>query len=135
MVSAVIQLIQKTVSKTLLSAKWQTTDCLETLIGCFPFAWKNTLIFKTDWNELCLKIKTDLTKILNPLTKPKPKTQHSFRLHEDLKHQISMRICHRFFFPPSPSPLKDFKLLFAIICSSSKSIVGLFLICEIYCGS
>ena len=38
-------------------------------------------------NKLCLRIKTDLTKILNPLTKPKPKTQHSFRLHEDFKHQ------------------------------------------------
>jgi len=34
-----------------------------------------------------LRIKTDLTKILNPITKPKPKTQHSFRLHEDLIHQ------------------------------------------------
>ena len=34
-----------------------------------------------------MRIKTDLTKILNPLTKPKSKTQHSFRLHEDLKHQ------------------------------------------------
>ena len=35
MVLTVIQLIQKTVSKTPLPAKWQTTDCLETLIGCF----------------------------------------------------------------------------------------------------
>jgi len=34
-----------------------------------------------------LRIKTDLTKILNPVTKPKPKTQHSFRLHGDLLHQ------------------------------------------------
>jgi len=34
-----------------------------------------------------VRTKTNLTKILNPLTKPKPKTQHSFRLHEDLKHQ------------------------------------------------
>ena len=32
-------------------------------------------------------IKNDLTKILNPITKPKPKTQHSFRFHEDLIHQ------------------------------------------------
>jgi len=27
------------------------------------------------------------TKILNPITKPKPKKQHSFRFHEDLIHQ------------------------------------------------
>ena len=66
--------------KTPLPAKWQTNDYLKTLIGYFPFCMEKHF-------KLCLRIKTDLTKILNPITKPKPKTQHSFRLHEDLIHQ------------------------------------------------
>ena len=31
-----------------------------------------------------MRINTDLTKILNPIAKPKPKTSHSFKFHEDL---------------------------------------------------
>ena len=77
----------KTILKPSLSAKLQTTNYLDILMVIFPFAWKNTLIFKTYWKKISLRIKTDLTKILNPITKPRPKTQHSFKLYEDLTHQ------------------------------------------------
>jgi len=78
----------KTVLKPSLPAKLQTTDYLDILIGCFSLCMeKNTLIFKTDWNECFSSFKTDLTKILNPKPNPKPKTTPSFRLHLDLAHQ------------------------------------------------